>query len=235
MADLEEFVPGRIWLSEYPVRYAGARFRARMTVLRLGNGRLLVHSPCELNEATAAQIAGLGEVAHIIAPGTYHYFHVASCQRAFPSAQTHICPGIERKRPDLSFDWVLGNRPHPDWAAELEQVFVGGTRFMSEVAFFDRPSRTLLLVDLIENIGDGTPGTDIVLRFWWKIVMRMWNRALPAPEYQFGWGRKDIVAEALERILAWDFERVVVAHGDLIEHDARDILRKAWEKPLQRS
>ena len=88
---------------------------------------------------------------------------------------------------------------------------------------------------IYHNRGGTVGGTDIVLRFWWKIVMRMWNRALPAPEYQFGWGRKDIVAEALERILAWDFERVVVAHGDLIEHDARDILRKAWEKPLQRS
>jgi hypothetical protein len=168
-----------------------------------------------------------------VAPGTYHYFHVSAFQRAYPQAQTYICPGIERKRPEIAFDWILGSRPQPQWADELDQVLVHGATFMAEVAFFDRASRTLLLVDLVENIGDQTPGTDWVLRFWWKVVMRMWNRAKPAPEYQIGWGRREIVAKALRRILDWDFERVVIAHGDVIEHDAKDVVQKAWEKPLR--
>jgi hypothetical protein len=233
MTSLAEFVRDRIWLQEYPVRYAGARFRARMSVLRLRSGRLLIHSPCEIDEVTRAEISELGEVAHIIAPGTYHYFHVASCQKAFPSAMTHICPGIEGKVPDLSFDALLGDQAHPDWQDEIDQVFVAGARFIAEVAFFDRVSRTLLLVDLVENIGDDTPGTDWVLRFWWKGVMRMWNRARPAPEYQLGWGDRPRVAAALTKILAWDFERVIIAHGDLIEHDAKAVVREAWTKPLR--
>jgi hypothetical protein len=233
MMHLNNFVPGRIWLREYPIRYAGTRFRARMTVLRLKTGELLIHSPCEMDGELIAEVSGLGEVAHIVAPGTYHYFHVSSCQRAFPKAQTHICPGIEQKRPEISFDWLLGDRPHPQWADELDQVFVRGARFISEVAFFDKVSRTLLLVDLVENIGDETPGTNWVLRLWWKVVMRMWNRPRPAPEYQLAWGKKDDVARALSRILAWDFERVVIAHGDLIEHNAKEVVQAAWEKPLR--
>jgi len=204
-----------------------------MAVLRLQSGKLLLHSPCDMDEALAAAVSELGEVAHIVAPGTYHYLHIPSCQRAFPRANTYICPGIERKCPELSFDWLLGDRPHPEWDGELDQVFVRGARFLSEVAFFDRVSRTLLLVDLVENIGDETPGTDWVLRLWWKLVLRMWNRALPAPEYQLGWGKKKVVASALSRILAWDFERVVIAHGDLIEHDAKEVVRRAWAKPLR--
>jgi hypothetical protein len=46
-------------------------------------------------------------------------------------------------------------------------------------------------------------------------------------------GKKDDVARALSRILAWDFERVVIAHGDLIEHNAKEIVQAAWEKPLR--
>jgi hypothetical protein len=230
---LNEFAPGRIWLCDYPVRYAGARFLARTTIIRLKDRSLLIHSPCEMREELAAEIATLGEVAHIVAPGTFHYFHVASCQRAFPAAQTYICPGIERKRPEIAFDWLLGDRSPAPWAEEIDQVLIRGTRFISEVAFFDRVSRTLVLVDLVENIGDATPGTDRVLRFWWKVVMRMWNRARPAPEYQLGWGHKRAVAASLGRILEWDFERVVIAHGDPIEKDARAVVREAWARPLR--
>jgi hypothetical protein len=233
MPQLTEFVPDRIWLREYPVRYAGTRFLARMSVLRLGSGELLLHSPCEMEASLRAELSQLGEVAHIVAPGTYHYFYVASCQAQFPKAETYICPGLERKQPDIRFDWILADRPQPQWAGELDQVLVRGTRFISEVVLFDKTSRTLLLVDLVENIGDDTPGTDWVLRFWWKVVMQMWNRPAPAPEYQLGWGRKDIVGAALARILEWDFDRVVISHGDPIEADAKRVVRAAWEKPLR--
>jgi hypothetical protein len=233
MTELAEFVPGRIWLREYPVQYAGARFLARMTVLRLDSGKLLIHSPCGIDNSLHTEICGLGEVSYLVAPGTYHYFYIRPAQARYPNAQTYICPGIERKRPEIRFDWLLGDRSPPEWAGELEQILVHGTRFISEVAMFHKPTRTLLLVDLIENIGDQTPGTDWVLRAWWKFVMRMWNRAAPAPEYQLGWGAKNVVGAALSRILDWDFERVVIAHGDLIEHDAKAILRSAWARPLR--
>ncbi len=38
---------------------------------------------------------------------------------------------------------------------------------------------------------------------------------------------------ALTRIMTWDFVRVVIAHGDLIEYDARETVLRAWEKPLR--
>lgn len=60
----------------------------------------------------------------------------------------------------------------------------------------------------------------------------MWNRPRPAPEYQLGWRDKAAARESLERILAWDFERVVLAHGDCIEAAARARLREAWARPL---
>jgi hypothetical protein len=233
MPELAEFVPGRIWLREYPIRYAGTRFLARMTVVRLDSGKLLIHSPCGIDDSLHTRISNLGEVSCLVAPGTYHYLYIEAAQARYPDAQTYICPGIEKKRPEIRFDWILGDRSPPEWAGELDQVLVHGARFLSEVAMFDRPTRTLLLVDLIENIGDQTPGTDWALRAWWKFVMRMWNRAAPAPEYQLGWGAKKVVGAALSRILDWDFERVVIAHGDPIEHDAKKILRAAWARPLR--
>jgi hypothetical protein len=232
-SDLVPYVPGHVWLKRYPVHFAAMEISARLTLLRLRDGSLLAHSPCPIDASLRAQVEAIGPLEHIVAPGDYHYFHVPAWQSAFPEAKTWICPGVERKLPRLRFDGLLGDRSPPDWADEIDQVLVRGTRFIVEVAFLHRDSRTLVLTDLVENIGDATPdASDRLLRFWWKFVFRMWNRPRPAPEYQLGWRDKAAARESLERILAWDFERVVLAHGDCIEADAKARLREAWARPL---
>lgn len=230
---LAPYIPGQIWLCPYPIHYMGTRFDARMTVIRLGSGAVMLHSPCDITPALAEEIAAIGPVAHIVAPGNFHHLHVPSAQAAFAGAKTWICPGIEEKRPDLRYDGLLGDTPPPDWAGEIDQVLVRGTKIMREVAMHHRPSRTLLLVDLIERFTDATPHTNWLLRLWFKGIFRMWNRPRPAPEYQMGWSDKPAAAQSLRRILEWDFERIVISHGDLIESGAHDAARAAWARVLR--
>lgn len=230
---LDAFVPDALWLREYPVRLAGARFNARMTVIKLRSGELLVHSPCAFDAALAAEVAALGRVAAIIAPGNLHWLHVRSCQEAFPDAATYVCPGVdERAKGRLAFDAVLGDEAPPLWAGELSQLALQGTRVMREVVFMHHASRTLILVDLVENFTPATPGTNALLRIVFRAV-GLWNRPGPAPEYRFARGDRARVREGLERILAWDFERVILAHGDLITRDAHDVVARAWRKLLR--
>jgi hypothetical protein len=231
---LSTYIPGRIWLRAYPVRLAWTRFEARMTVIRLASGRLMLHSPCEITSALAGEIASLGPVAHIVVPGNFHHLHATSAQGAFPGAKTWICPGIERKRPDLQFDGILGDTAPADWAGEIDQVLVRGTRIMREVAMYHRASRTLILVDLIENFTDRTPHLGGTLKFWFKYVMRMWDNPRPAPEYRMGWSDRGAAAESLRRILAWDFRQIVLSHGDLVDRQAHEIAAKAWASVLGR-
>jgi hypothetical protein len=228
---LEVFIPDELWLREYGVRLGGARFNARMTVIKLRSGAILVHSPCAFDDAVAAEVAALGEVAAVIAPGNLHWLHVRSWQQAFPDAATYVCPGVDERARDLRFDSVLGDDAPPLWAGELSQVALQGTRVMREVAFFHHASRTLILVDLIENFTATTPGTNLFLRMLFR-GLGMWNRPRPAPEYRFAWGDKARVREGLERILAWDFERVILSHGDIITHDARQTVTRAWRQIL---
>ncbi|HVV85777.1 MAG TPA: DUF4336 domain-containing protein [Kofleriaceae bacterium] len=232
MPALEPFVPGVLWLREYPVRLGGAAFHARTTVLRLGTGDLLIHSPCAFDASLAAEVAALGRVAAIIAPGNFHWLHVASCQQAFPGAATYVCPGVEARARGLTFDAVLDDEPPALWAAELSQVVLRGTRVMREVAFLHRPSRTLLLVDLVENFTASTAGTNWWLRLLFRAV-GLWNRPGPAPEYRFARSDRPRVRESLERILAWEFDRVILSHGDLITRDARQTVTRAWRKLLR--
>lgn len=225
--ELVPFVEDQVWLRSYPVHYFGMDLRARTTVLRLDRERLVLHSPGPMEGALVDAIRGLGQVAGIIAPGSFHWIHVPAAQEAFPDAEVHVCPGVEKRLPGLRPDGVLGETAPPLWAGILDQVPVLTPRWMQEVVFLHRPTRTLVLTDLVEWVGDQTPDVPRMLRFWWA-VFRMWNRPRPAPEYQLGWGPRAAVRQQLDRILAWQAERAVLAHGDLIVSDVEARLRDAW-------
>jgi len=232
MKELYEYQKNTIWIKEYPIHYAGAHFNSRMTIIRLSNGNLFIHSPCEIDQQTKMEIERLGAVEFIVAPGSYHYLHVCSAQQAFPEAETFICPGVERKNPEIEFDWLLGDRPDNRWEDDFEQVLVRGNRYIWEVAFYHKSSRTLILVDLIENITDETEGVSWSLELWWKVVFRMWGNPKPAPEYQLGWKDKNAARKSLMKILEWDFERIILSHGDLIEENVKEVALHAWQRPL---
>jgi hypothetical protein len=225
---LTTHVAGQIWLCPYPVRLAGTTFEARMTVIRLASGQIMLHSPCDITASLAEEISALGPVAHIVVPGNFHHLHAISAQTAFPGAKTWICPGIERKRPDLKYAGILGDEAPVDWAGEIDQVLVQGTRIMREVAMYHRASRTLILVDLIENFTNATPNIGGALKFWFKTVLHMWGNPKPAPEYRMGWNDRHTAARSLRHMLAWDFQQIVLSHGDLIDHDAHAVAAQAW-------
>jgi hypothetical protein len=233
MAHLKEYVKDQIWILEYPVRCCGIDLFARTTIMQLDGGALIVHDPCKIDDVIKSEIDSLGVVKYIIAPGSYHHLFVTDFQEKYPSAETYLCPGLEQKRPDIKFDWILGNKPDPRWGGALEQVLIQGTRYIWEVAFFHRPSKTLILVDLIENIGDDyRHKADLLLQFWWRYIFRMWNNPKAAPEYQIGWGNKNLVKRGLNKILGWDAERAIIAHGENIEHNINSVLSLAWKNVL---
>jgi hypothetical protein len=228
---LRELVPGQLWTKEHPVRLAGARFLTRMTVMRLDGG-ICLHSPVELDDVTRSAIERLGEVRAIIAPSTLHHLFVADAQRAFPAARTYAVEGLAAKRKDLHFDEILGDEAPAFWSGQMDQVVLGN-RVMREVDFLHRASKTLVAVDLVENFRDETPGTNAALRFWMRLF-RMWGRPRAAAELRLFTRDRKATRQALERLLAWDFDRAVIAHGELLDRQPHEAIREAWRWILDR-
>jgi hypothetical protein len=133
--------------------------------------------------------------------------------------------GVAAKQPGVGFDETLGDAPPALWSGELEQHVVRGVPSIDEVVFFHARSRTLLLVDLAFHVRT----SDHALT---RFAMRLngaYGRFGPTRIFRYGLLRdRAALRESLERILAWDFERVVVGHGEVLERDGRRTFREAF-------
>ena len=227
---LVEYVPDLVWVKEHQLSIMGGAIRTRMTVLRLDGG-LCVHSPVVIDDSTREEIEKLGEVIALVAPSNCHHLYFASAQHAFPRARAFGTVDVQRKRKDLRFDEIIGDEPPSCWAGQMDQVFIGN-RVMREVDFLHRASRTLVAVDLVENFSSQTSGTNGMLRAM-MTVLGMWGRPRPAPELRWFTRDRETARNAIERILAWDFDRAVIAHGDLLNRSPHDAIREAWRWVLQ--
>lgn len=206
-----------LWIADAPQRFLGLEVGARMTVVRLPGSRLLLHSPVPAGAELVGEVEALGSVAWIVAPNRFHHLYVEQWQRACPGASLWVAPGLERKRPELSIAGVLGGAPEAGWKDALDQVLLEGFPFANEVVFFHRPSATLVVSDLAFNVGAGSPPlTRLVFRLggaYGRLAPTLLERLLVRDRAAF--------RHALERILEWPFERVVVAHGAIVERGAR--------------
>jgi hypothetical protein len=214
-----------LWVAERPQRFFGLEVGARMTVLRLADGHLWLHSPVSLDAPLRAELDSLGPVRFAVAPNRFHHLYAGEVLRAYPQARLWVAPGVDRKRPDLEFTDILGDEAPTEWKDEVEQILFRGRPFENEVVFLHRPSRTLLLCDLAFNFGEQTPA---VTRF----VLR-----LGGGYGRFGTTRLDpllirdraAARQSLQQILSWDFDRIIVAHGNVVESGGGPALRAAYE------
>lgn len=196
----------------------GIRFPIRMTVLRTGESGLVLISPIRLDDALVAALLAIGRVEHIIAPNLLHHLHASGAATRFPNAQVHAPAGLRVKQPSLAYAPLVPGR----LTSDIEVFAVSGAPEVDEHLFLHHPSRTLIATDLVFNVRSGVNWmTRMVFRWvsgtWGHLrVSRLWRR--------FAKDRA-AVRGSLEVVLAADFDRLVVAHGDVVATGARDALR----------
>ncbi|MFZ5477427.1 MAG: DUF4336 domain-containing protein [Myxococcota bacterium] len=203
-------------------RFWGLETGTRATVVRLSDGGLLVHNPVALDAATRAAVDALGEVRAIVATSLFHHLYVGDWMRAWPDAVSAACPGLREKRPDLSFAHVLGDEPHPAWAGDLAQVAFTA-RFEREVVFFHAKSRTMICADALLNLSRHPSAAT-------RTVAYLMGNTGPGKGWPERIAVRDRAAarEQVERILAWDIDGIVLAHGELVAGEGRRTVAEAY-------
>ena len=211
-----------VYVADHDFSLLGANIGTRTTVIRLSDGGLWVHSPGPMTGGWADEVDALGEVRFLIAPNAFHHLYLAVAQERWPGAECHGAPGVAEKEKELTFTAELNGDPGPGWAADLEQILIGGAPKVNEIAFFHRATRTLLLVDLVFNM---TPSS-------------LWERVFTHINGSVGLGTSRLMRfmlkdqgatrSSVEQIFEWDFDRVIMAHGEVVDHDAKASLRTSF-------
>lgn len=211
------FGPG-IWIVDGPeirMQYAVSSipFPTRMVIVRLADGRLWVHSPIRPDAALFDAVDALGKVAWLVAPNSIHYWYVADWQQRYPDAQTAAVPGLaEKAKRDFPIDAVLADGAMALPSDAFDAVLVPGTA-VTEAVYFHRPSRTVILTDLIENFEPAR-----VRSPFYRWLIRLSGASHPHGKAPIDlrmtfWPKRRQVRAAVAQILRWDCERVVMAHG----------------------
>ena len=100
----------------------------------------------------------------------------------------------------------------------MEILRLEGVPSMEEHVVFHRPSRTLIVADLFFNFGPQAPA-------WTRFLMRL----AVGKKHDPGMARsmrltvkdKPALRRSLDAMMAWDFDRVIVGHGEIIESDGK--------------
>jgi uncharacterized protein DUF4336 len=223
-----------LWIADQPDFDAGAgKMGTRMTVIGLPDGGLFLHSPTRLDDETKHALDALGEVRAVVAPSRAHHLFVGDYVKAWPKAKLHGAPGIGGEihdlralmgaRRDLKFDSILSDEPYPDWAGAIEQHLFKGAPWLNEIVFFHPASRTVIFTDLVFNLPAGSDDP-------WFFFRLRGTLGRFGPDRLIRTLIRDHAAarESVARILRWDFDRVIVAHGDIVESGGRAKIAEAF-------
>ena len=180
------------------------------------------HTPRGLRDALRA----IGPVRHIVAPNKFHHLFVKAWIERFPDATSWADPSLAQRRTELRFDHTLGDQAETAWKGEIDQLSFGGSRVLSEMVFHHAASRTLVLTDIVQN---HDPKLDHAFWRWLKRVNRI---VAPGGEAPLDWRltvrNREVARAALDRLLAWDFDRVILSHGICIETGGRAFVENAF-------
>lgn len=212
-----------LWECDAPLRVLGMCLGHRMAVIRLPDGGLLVHSPVEATAETTAAVDALGPVRWIVAPSIIHDLYVPGWFEKYPAAQLVGPPGMAAKFPTWPFRGKLGAEVAKAWAPDVEIALVAGIPRLNETVFFHRPSRSLIVADLVFNVGHtGGALSNFMFRLngcGGRVATSRLFRAVAKDRAK--------LRASLEPIFAWDFDRVIVGHGQNIGTGAKAALREA--------
>jgi hypothetical protein len=225
-----EQVHDALWVVEGEiVSFFGFPYPTRSVIARLENGDLWVWSPVKLTAELSSEVECLGSVRHLVSPNKLHHLYLQDWKAAYPEAHLWGPQSTIKKRADLRFREPLQDRPPPEWLADIDQAWFRGSFAMDEIVFLHRPSATAIVADLIQTFRD---------RFlrehwgWWRFLARLdgltRDQACAPLEWRLSFIHRAPARRARDKVLSWNCQRVIVAHGEWLRANGKVFLAKSF-------
>ncbi len=205
---------------------------------------------------SALQALG-GDVRYVTAPDLEHHIYLGEWYKAFPHAKFIAPDGLAEKRARQKQDAVpfaavfsaqnkAAVRVGADFDADFEYELVEAHP-NKELVFHYRPDRTLIEADLLMNLpateqysrvtaaeagaGQDAATTGFISRLAVAALSTQGSAVWQKRFLWYGVGAKDrpSLAASAARINGWNFDRIIPAHGDVIETGGKGVFQKVFE------
>jgi hypothetical protein len=212
-------------LISFPWRTLGIDFKRNVTLLRLANGCVIIHSSAPFTEQDVAAIRRFGQPGWLVEATLMHDTFAKEGHQAFPDLR-YIAPEGFAEASGIATTSLYP--PPSGWAGEIDVFQLDGVR-SNEHALFHRRSQTLVVADLFFSFPEDTRGWQ---RFFVHHFMRL-PRLFGVSAFfrRLAVRDKEAFKHSVNALLALDFERLLVAHSEPVEKDAK----RAVEQTLRDS
>lgn len=226
MPDLQNFAENVSILNGPPVRAIGVTFPTRMIIVKLADGSLWINSPVPMAHDKLQRITASGPVRYLVAPTRMHVWRLEEWHALFPKAELWGPPQIPNNFKRLPFAGILGDTPPHGWAEDLDQLVFKGNFFWDEVFFFHKKSGTVIMADFIQNhpTAKGNPLRNALF----KLAGVAYPHGGVALDIRLSFTNRDLARRSYEKLLSWDFDRLIIAHGVCIENAAKPFVKRAF-------
>ena len=213
-----------LWSLDYSVNMPLMTLPARSTVVRLHGNQLIIISPGPLAAHEHGALSGLGSVEYLVAPNLFHHLHLPAAVAAYPQAAVFAPEGLTSKNKKLA-GMTLNpmSALNPIAQGVLRTLTFEGIPKLAETVFLHEPSRSLIITDLAFNVEQPQGlGMYIVFNLFGTYRSFRTSRLLKMLTKD-----RAAAAASARAVLDWDFERVVVCHGEIVVEGAKERMREA--------
>jgi hypothetical protein len=205
---------------QYPLRVLGAQLGRTVTIVRLRSGELIIHSTGPFTSEDVKEIRALGRPSWLLDVTLMHDTCACSGRSAFPDVPYFVPEGFPAKDGEIQ---SLRNPPAA-WADEFAVLPVEGMPRVREYVAFHRPSRTLIVGDLVFNFG---PNATRWTR-WFFLKLGGVNQFPGISRlYRMSIRDREAFRASVKKIMQWDFDRLIAGHGDIVENGGKAKLQAA--------
>lgn len=151
----------------FPLRAFGIDFGRNVTLMRMRDGRLVIHSTADFSADDVQAMRRFGEPAWLVDATVMHDTFAKPARAAFPRLP-YLAPGEFTKASGVTTHSLVS--PPSEWVGEIDVLPIAGLRLPNEHAFYHRRSRTLVVADLLFHFSAETRGW---ARFFARHFMRL--------------------------------------------------------------
>lgn len=245
---IRDITPTITTLSVPFLRFGRIKIGGRGTLVKLQTGNVAVFSPVALTPAVKEKVQSLGQIKYIVAPDIEHHIFLSTWVKEFPNAEVIGMEGLPEKREGdpatkgTKFHHVFSEsnkldlKVSPEFDAEFSYEYFH-SHPNKELVFLHKPSRTLIEADLLFNLPateqfskTGVDPTSGLLNKLFGGIMNTrgamtWQKR--ALWYGVGGKGRQSFTASVNRIKAWDYDRIIPCHGDVIESGGKATMEKA--------